>query len=97
MSKTCCTSAASTSATKRFDIGGTASAQCSLIRFEIGELIQGCCQTNANSSLCGMNVVILCSTKLTPLGESSVALKFEIISRCKMALVIEVIVDCRVG
>ena len=40
----------------------------------------GCCQTNANSSLCGMNVVILCSTKLTPLGESSVALKFEIIS-----------------
>ena len=43
-----------------------------------------------------MNVVILCSTKLTPLGESSVALKFEIISRCKMALVIEVIVDCRV-
>jgi TPR repeat protein len=38
------------------------------------------CQTNANQSLYGMNVVGLCSTKLTPLGESSVALKFEIMT-----------------
>ena len=29
----------------------------------------GCCQTNANLSLRGMNVVNLCSTKLTPFGQ----------------------------
>ena len=41
---------------------------------------QWCCQTNANSSQCGMNVVVLCSTKLTPFFKSSVALQFEIVS-----------------
>ena len=40
-----------------------------------------CCQTNANSSQYGNNLLVLCSTELLPFDKSSFALNLKCISR----------------
>jgi hypothetical protein len=39
-----------------------------------------CCQTNANSSQYGNNMLVLCSTELLPLDKSSFALNLKYVS-----------------
>ena len=44
----------------------------------VAQPVRRCCQTNANQSLQGQLSYPLCRTELTPLGESSGAVKLEI-------------------
>jgi len=53
----------------------------------------GCCQTNSNKSQFATECVNLSGTKLAPLGKSSASGQFKILTRVKMAFLIEVVVD----
>ena len=50
-------------------------------RWRSVEILRRCCQTNANSSQYGNNLLVLCSTELLPFDKSSFALNLKCISR----------------
>ncbi len=56
-------------------------------------LVSRSCQTDENSLREGQGCCPLCRAESTPLGESSGAVGFEIVSRVEMTLLVEMIAD----
>jgi hypothetical protein len=63
---------------------------------DLGQVKRWCCQTTANQSHFSSNLNSLGRTEAAPLGKSGGTVQLEIRSTVKVALRVEVVVDCGV-